>query len=346
MSVGWLLAGVLAVTIAALAGLALGPVRLGPLGIVRQLLDLVPGVDIHSGLSTREAAIVTDLRLPRVCLGLLVGATLAMAGGTYQGMFRNPLADPYLLGVAAGAGMGATAAIAAEHGFAATEITGGPGTPVLVPLAAFAGALLAVLLTYLLGATGGRYRTPAVLILAGVAVTSFFTAIQGYLQQRYAQTIREVYTWIMGRLTTAGWHDVLLLLPYTVLMAIVVLALRRQLDVLSVGDEEAASLGAHPTRIRYTLIVVASLGTAAAVSVSGLIGFVGLIVPHTVRLLAGSSYRVILPLSMLFGAAFMALADLAARTVLAPAEIPIGVVTAFLGAPFFIVVLRTTRRLR
>jgi iron complex transport system permease protein len=346
LTLRWLVAGVLAVAIAALAGLALGPVRLNPLGVVRQLLDLLPGVSIHSGLSTREAAIVTDLRLPRVCLGLLVGATLAMAGGTYQGLFRNPLADPYLLGVAAGAGMGATAAIAAAHGFAGGAGAGGPGTPVLVPLAAFVGGLLAVALTYLLGASGGRYRTPAVLILAGVAVTNFFTAIQGYLQQRYAETIREVYTWIMGRLGTAGWHDVLLLLPYTALMAVVVLALRRQLDVLSVGDEEAASLGAHPARIRYTLIVVASLGTAAAVSVSGLIGFVGLIVPHTVRLLAGSSYRVILPLSLLFGGAFMALADLAARTVLAPTEIPIGVVTAFFGAPFFIVVLRTTRRLR
>jgi iron complex transport system permease protein len=337
--------GLVAVLVAALAGLALGPVRLNPLGVALQLLDLLPGVRIHSGLTPTEAAIVTQLRLPRVVLGLLVGATLALAGGTYQGVFRNPLADPYLLGVAAGAGLGATAAIAGANAFGAVSALGTTRTPAAVPVAAFAGALIAVGLTYALGASGDRYRTPATLILAGVAVSSFLAAGQSFLMQKYVQTIREVYSWIMGRLTVAGWHDVLLLLPYTVAMAVVILAHRRQLDVLSVGDEEAASLGAHPQRTRIVLIVVASLGTAAAVSVSGLIGFVGIIVPHTVRLLAGSSYRVILPMSMLFGGAFLALADLAARTLMAPNEVPIGVVTAFFGAPFFIVVLRTSRRI-
>jgi iron complex transport system permease protein len=342
----WLVAGVAAVVVAALAGLALGPVRLNPFGVALQLLDLLPGVHLHSGLSGTEAAIVTELRLPRVVLGLLVGATLALAGGTYQGVFRNPLADPYLLGAAAGAGLGATAAIAAQSAWGAGSAVGA-GTPVAVPAAAFAGALLAVGATYVLGASGsrrGRYRTPATLILAGVAVASFLTALQTFLLQRYVETIREVYSWISGRLSTAGWHDVLLLLPYTVVMTVVVLAHRRQLDVMSVGDEEAASLGAHPERTRIVLIIAASLGTAAAVSVSGLIGFVGIIVPHTIRLLVGPSYRVILPLSLLFGGAFLTLADLAARTLLAPTEIPIGVVTAFFGAPFFIIVLRGSGR--
>jgi iron complex transport system permease protein len=182
------------------------------------------------------------------------------------------------------------------------------------------------------------------LILAGVAVANFLTAGQSFLQQRYVDTIRVVYSWILGRLTVAGWHDVLLLLPYVLVAGTVIVAHGRQVDVLSVGDEEARSLGAHPVRTRYLLILAASLGTAAAVSVSGLIGFVGIIVPHTVRLLAGHSYRVVLPLSMLFGAAFLALADLVARMALAPAEIPIGVVTAFFGAPFFILVLRSSRR--
>jgi iron complex transport system permease protein len=150
-----------------------------------------------------------------------------------------------------------------------------------------------------------------------------------------------VYSWLLGRLSTAGWHDVRMLLPYAAVTSVIILLLRRELDVLSVGDEEAASLGLHPQRSRYLLIIAASLGTAAAVSVSGLIGFVGVIVPHTVRLLAGPSYRAILPLSMLFGAAFLTLADLVARTVTAPAELPIGVITALLGAPFFIIVLRT-----
>ena len=344
LSWGWLLAGVVAVIVAGLAGLAFGPVRLNPWAVLLELLDQLPGVDVHSGLSPREAAIVTQLRLPRVCLGLLVGSMLAVAGGTYQGIFRNPLADPYLLGVAAGAGLGATIAIAARHAFAALPAIGGSGTPVIVPMAAFAGALLAVGLTYGLGAAGSRMRTPTTLILAGVAVASFLTAGQTFVQQKYVDTIREVYSWIMGRLATTGWHDVLLLLPYVLVAAVVILPLGRQLDVMSVGDEEAYALGAHPARTRYVLIIIASLGTGAAVAVSGLIGFVGIIVPHTVRLMAGSSYRVILPLSLLFGGAFLCLADLAARTMLAPNEIPIGVVTAFFGAPFFIVVLRTARR--
>ncbi|HET6214990.1 MAG TPA: iron ABC transporter permease [Micromonosporaceae bacterium] len=327
--------------VAALAGLAFGPVNLPPGSVAAELLNLVPGVHIDSGLSEREIAIVTQLRLPRVVLGLLVGAMLALAGGCYQGVFRNPLADPYLLGVAAGAGLGATVAIAIRGTTTGEETV---NLPASVPVAAFAGAVGAVVLTYALGSVGRRDRSPATLILAGVAVSSFLAAIQTYLLQRNVATIREVYSWILGRLATAGWHDVLLLLPYAAVSAATVLLHGRELDVLSVGDEEAASLGLHPQRSRYLLLAAASLGTAAAVAVSGLIGFVGLIVPHTVRLLAGSSYRVVLPLSMLFGAAFLTLADLAARTVTAPAEIPIGVVTAFFGAPFFVLVLRTSRR--
>jgi iron complex transport system permease protein len=334
--------GAVAVLVAALLGLALGPVRLPIAGVAAELLDLVPGVHLHSGLSDREVAILTELRLPRVVLGLLVGGLLALAGGAYQGVFRNPLADPYLLGVAAGAGLAVTAMIAVRGGTSGDETVNLPAT---VPLAAFGGALGAVALTYVVGAAGGRDRSPATLILAGVAVSSFLIAGQTYLMQRNVETIREVYSWLLGRLATAGWHDVLLLLPYAAVTATVVLLLRRELDVLSVGDEEAAGLGLHPQRSRYILLAAASLGTAAAVSVSGLIGFVGIIVPHTVRLLAGASYRAILPLSMLFGGAFLTVADLAARTVDAPAEIPIGVVTAFFGAPFFVLVLRTTRRM-
>jgi iron complex transport system permease protein len=330
-----------AVAVAAVAGLALGPVRLPPAGVAVELLNLIPGVALDSGLDERHAAIVTRIRLPRVVLGLLVGAMLALAGGCYQGAFRNPLADPYLLGVAAGAGLGVTAVIAVRAG---TSATAAGALPATVPVAAFAGALGAVALTYLLGAAGGRDRSPATLILAGVAVSSFLAAVQTYVLQRNVDTIRQVYSWLLGRLAGATWYDVRLLLPYAVVTAAVVLLLRRELDVLSVGDEEAAGLGLHPQRSRYLLLAAASLGTAAAVSVSGLIGFVGIVVPHIVRLLAGSSYRAILPLATLVGAAFLALADLAARTVSAPAEIPIGVVTAFVGAPFFVLVLRTTRR--
>jgi cobalamin transport system permease protein len=332
----WLVGGVAAVLLALVAGVAFGPVSLPPGAVAAELLNLLPGVRLHSGLDEREIAIITELRLPRVVLGLLVGALLALAGSAYQGVFRNPLADPHLLGIAAGAGLGVTAVIA----FRTSSGDATANLPIGVPLAAFLGALAAVALTWLLGGAGGRGRSPATLILAGVAVSAFLAAAQTFVMQRHVEALREVYSWLLGRLATAGWHDVLLILPYAVVTAAIVLSQRRELDVLTVGDEEATSLGLHPQRSRYLLIVAASLGTAAAVSVSGLIGFVGIIVPHTLRLLAGPSYRVILPLSVLFGGAFLAFTDLVARTVASPAEIPIGVVTAFFGAPFFAVVLR------
>jgi iron complex transport system permease protein len=328
MRVRALAGGAVAIVLAVIAGLAFGAASLPPGGVAVELLNLLPGVHLRSGLDPRQVAIVTELRLPRVVLAMLVGAVLSLAGGAYQGVFRNPLADPYLLGVAAGAGLGVTVFITVRHASA---------LPPETPVAAFAGAVLAVVLTYLLG---GRERAPAALILAGVAVSAFLAAAQTYLLQRNVDDLRAVYSWLLGRLSTAGWHDTLLLLPYAMLSGTVILLLRRELDVLTVGDEEAAGLGSHPQRSRYILLAAASLGTAAAVSVSGLIGFVGVIVPHTVRLLAGYSYRAILPLSMLYGAAFMVLADLAGRTVASPAEIPIGVVTAFVGAPFFVLVLR------
>jgi iron complex transport system permease protein len=328
---GWLVAGVAAVAVAAAVGLVMGPVSLSPLQVLRQLVGL------SSSLDPQQVAIVEQIRLPRVVLGLLVGSTLSLCGASYQGVFRNPLADPYLLGAAAGAGLGVTIVIvgAAE----------GSTTPAMAPIAAFVGALGAVALTYALGTSGGGRASTASLILAGVAVASFLTAMQTYVQQRNQDTIRQVYSWILGRLTTAGWHEVWLLLPYAVVTWVVLLAHRRVLDVLAVGDDEAATLGVAARRSRLIVIVAASLGTAAAVSVSGLIAFVGIIVPHTVRLLAGQSHRVVLPLSLLFGGAFLCLADLLARTVSSPAEIPIGVVTAFFGAPFFVLVLRSSRRM-
>lgn len=336
----WIVVGLGTVAVSVIAGLALGSVRLSPLGVAIELLDQMPGVHLNSGLTSREAAIVTELRLPRVVLGLLVGATLAVSGGCYQGVFRNPLADPHFLGVSAGAGLGATAVIVAR----ASEATATGVVSGAVPPAAFVGALGAVALTYAIGEVGARFRSPATLLLAGVAVSAFLTAAQTVIQQRNIEAIREVYSWLLGSLATSGWDDVVLLLPYSVISIVIMVVTCRILDVLAVGDEDATSLGINPRFARYLLLTVASLGTAAAVSVSGLIGFVGIVVPHAVRLLFGTGYRVILPLSALFGAAFLTLADLAARTVISPAEMPIGVVTAFIGAPFFVVVLRTTSR--
>lgn len=325
------------VGVAMMIAVLIGPVTLSATGVVTELVDRLPLVRVESGLSARDAAILWELRIPRVVLGGLVGAMLALAGAAYQGAFRNPLADPYLLGVAAGAGLGATLAIA--------YLPRGAGLIDPVPVAAFAGALVAVALTYALGRSGIGNRTAATLILAGVAITSFMTALQTYVQQRESDTLQRVYAWILGRLSTAGWHEVKLILPYVVVSSIAILLHRRLLDVLSVGDEEADALGISAGRVRLLVAIAASLGTAAAVAVSGLIGFVGIIVPHTIRLLFGMTYRIVLPMSLLFGGAFLVLADLLARTALAPAEIPIGVVTAFFGAPFFVLVLRTSRRI-
>ena len=328
---GW--ACVLAVLAGAVtAGALVGPVARPPGAILLEVLGRLPFVHVRSGLSAAQAAILWQIRLPRVVLGLLVGSMLSLAGSAYQGVFRNPLADPYLLGAAAGAGLGATLVIT-------FGIQGGIGPVGPIQAAAFAGALVAVAATWLLGRGQHRIRSTASLILAGVAVTSLFTALQTYFQQRADASLRIVYSWILGRLSTAGWHDVELMLPWAAVATIALMLHRRALDVLAVGDEEAASLGLPVDRIRMTVVVAASLATAAAVSVSGLIGFVGIIVPHTVRLLVGTSNRSVIPLSLVAGGAFLVVADLFARTVIAPGEVPIGVITALVGAPFFLALL-------
>jgi iron complex transport system permease protein len=332
----WWLGATLALGAAILIGAVVGPAQIGFFDTTRAMLDLVPGIDVSSDLSERELGILQIVRFPRVILGVIVGAALALSGAAYQGVFRNPLADPYLLGVAAGAGLGATLAIVAGG-------SGDTSIP-LVPAAAFLGAVVGVLLSYGLGRTVGGTRTVTSLILAGVATAAFLTAIQTYVQQRNAETLREVYDWILGRLATTGWSDVRLVLPYVAVSAVGILLHRRALDVMAVGDDEASAMGLRVGRTRLIVVGAATLGTAAAVAVAGLIGFVGIIVPHAVRLVAGTSYRRLLPLSALFGGAFLVLADIVARSVLAPAEVPIGVVTAFLGAPFFVLVLRTSRR--
>jgi iron complex transport system permease protein len=321
---------VAALVAAVAAGVVVGPAFIPPSRLLGGIADALPFVDVRSGLDAREVAILWQLRAPRVVLGVLVGAMLAMAGASYQGVFRNPLADPYLLGVAAGAGLGVTVAIVYLP----------PTTPDVRPAAAFIGGLAAVGATYLLGRSAARTRSTVSLILAGVAVASFLTAVQTYAQQRRATSTQEVYTFILGSLSTVGWRDVVLVLPYVAAAAVVLVLHRRLLDVMSLGDEEADASGINARRVRLVVVLAATLGTAAAVAVSGLIAFVGIIVPHTIRLVWGTSYRRILPLSVLLGGAFLVVADLVARTALAPAEVPIGVITAFFGAPFFLLVLR------
>jgi iron complex transport system permease protein len=337
ISVSWGAGAAAFLVVSLLVGLAVGPVHIGMGSIAAAALSHVPFLHVHSSLDSVDRAVLWQLRAPRVVLAALVGGMLAIAGSAYQGAFRNPLADPYLLGVAAGAGLGATIAIA--DGSAGTKSA-------LVPVAAFAGASVAVVLTYVLGSSAGAGRTTGALVLAGVTVTSFMTAVQTFVQQEHTNSLRDVFTWLLGGFSTATWHDVLIAGPYVVVSSTVLILHRRLLDVLNLGDDEAASLGVDVARTRLTIVAAATVGTAAAVSVSGLIGFVGIIVPHAVRLLVSTSYRAVVPLSLVAGGGFVVLADVLARTVLSPSELPIGVVTAFFGAPFFAVVLRTSRSMR
>jgi iron complex transport system permease protein len=313
----WAFASGVILIVALAIGVAVGPAHLGLGAIAGSIYARLPFVHASSALSSQQESILWSLRVPRVVLGALAGGTLAVAGAAYQGTFRNPLADPYLLGAAAGAELGATLAIIFLPGQALLGVN-------MVAVAAFIGAALAVAGAYVLGRSAGGLRSVTSLILAGVA-------------------IRQVYAWLLGRLQTAGWQGVSLVLPYVAICAIVVVAHRRVLDILQFGDDEAASLGVRPRRVRVGVVVAATLGTAAVVSVCGAIAFVGIIVPHTVRLMVGRSYRVVVPLSLALGAAFLVLADTLARVAVAPAELPIGVITALIGAPFFVVVLRSTR---
>jgi len=320
-------------TVSLLLAIGMGAVHI-PLTQVLQSLLTHSHLAGSSTSAESNDVILWELRLPRVILAALVGSMLATAGCAYQGTLRNPLADPYLLGVSAGAGLGATINIVFTQNNYRQAL----------PLCAFIGALLAVTLTYRLGRSGIAGRSSASLVLAGVAIANLLTALQTLVQQRSSDKIREVYAWALGQLNTTGWADVRLIAPYVLICILVLVRYRRVLDVFSVGDDEAQTMGLAVGKARAAVIIAASLGTAAAVSVTGLIGFVGIIVPHSLRILVGTSYRILMPLSALCGATFLMLADLISRTALAPEEIPIGVITAALGAPFFLVVMRSKRQ--
>jgi iron complex transport system permease protein len=332
LSLRWGLVGAAVLCCSLLAGLAIGPASLSVGAILADVAARIPALHVGHRLNPLDAAVLWQIRAPRVVLGALVGAMLASAGAGYQAVFRNQLAEPYLLGVAAGAGLGATAEI----------VYGPPGARDLLIAAAFAGALAAVAAAYALGRSLSG-RDVSTLILAGIAVSLFLTAVQTFMLQQHTQSTAAVYAWLLGSLNTSGWSEVALVLPYVALSLAVLLAHRRLLDVLRLGDEEAQALGVNVARVRLVVVLASTLGTAAVVAVSGLIGFVGVVLPHAVRLLIGASYRVIVPLAAAFGASFLVLADVFSRTALSPAEVPVGVMTAFIGAPCFALVLRATR---
>ena len=311
-----------------LLGVSFGPISLDFMKIVRTLLG------VSGGLQDEEKILFLQLRLPRVFLAALVGAALATSGAVYQTVFRNPLADPYLLGAAAGAGLGATLAL-----------TGGTQSfYAALPLFAFLGGVLAVAATFII--SGRAFADPATLLLSGIAIGSFATAVQTYLQQRNSEVLRPVYSWILGQLTVADWDVVKWASIYILIALFILIRMSRLLDGLLLSDEEAFSLGISPNKVRIIAIGAATLATATAVSASGLIGFVGIVVPHLVRGLTKRATNRALFTVALSGAAFLVLADLGARTLLSPAELPIGVITAFVGAPFLLFVLRAKRVLQ
>jgi iron complex transport system permease protein len=331
----------------AIGAVVIPPGLLAQMGIARSMGQADP-----SAWTPTFEAIFFKLRLPHAILMLLTGAALAGSGAAYQGLFRNPLADPYLIGVASGAGLGAVLAM---------SVLPTPGSPVAlpgatppdatqhwangvagmyaVPAAAFMGAIITVGLVYVL-AQRGSVAPNTTLVLAGVAVSSFTTAITSYLMLRSQGELHRAVAWLMGGGSLSGWNPVLAGLPYIVVGLGVLLTQGHALNVLQFGEEQAQQLGLGVRKRRLVIIVAASLATAAAVAFAGIIGFIGLVVPHIVRILWTPDYRRLIPLSILNGATALLLADLLARTVVAPQEIPVGIITALAGAPFFLWVLR------
>jgi iron complex transport system permease protein len=329
---------VAALTVLAIAILSVGvgSVAIPPLMALKILVSRLPFIGVAADWPASLAAILLDIRLPRVVLVALTGAALASSGAAYQGVFRNPLADPYLIGVASGAGLGAICVIVLR--MRVPQLVGALG----VPLGAFAGALLTVALVYALGRVG-RSTPTTMLLLAGVALGALASALTTFVLLRAGRQLGLIAAFLLGGYGSAGWEPVLAVTPFVALGFGVLSVLARPLNLLLFDEEQAHQLGVDVERIKLLAIVAATLTTAAPIAFSGLIGFVGLIVPHGARMLAGADHRRLLPLAALGGAGFLMLADLLARTAIAPEELPLGVVTAFAGVPFFLYLLRRAK---
>ncbi len=322
--------------VAIILSVAIGAVFIPPATVARIILDTI-SFQIDAGAwSDTMTTIIVQLRLPHTILIALAGAALAASGAAYQGLFQNPLADPYLIGVASGAGLGAVIAMSINWpdnllGFFS------------IPVAAFIGAALTVIIVYRLARFGNLLSTTN-LILAGVAVGSFASALTSFIMLRSEGEVRRAIAWLLGGSTISGWAPVIASLPYITLSLGFLIASGHALNVLQFGDEQAQQLGLPVERVKIVIILAASLATATAVAFTGVIGFIGLIVPHLARILWGPDYRHLVPLSIFGGATALLIADLLARTLLAPQEIPIGIITALAGAPFFLWVLRRSQR--
>jgi iron complex transport system permease protein len=330
-----LLAGCLAALGAAIVlGVAIGAIYIPPLAVIDlTLAQIIPHATPYPDT---WKTILFDIRLPRVAITALIGAALASSGSTYQGLFRNPLADPYLVGVASGAGLGATLAIAfnLHNSFLGLNA---------IPIAAFIGAVLTVSIVVASAQVGGT--TPvSTMLLAGVAIGAFATAFTTLIMLRSPDGLRRAFSWLLGGYNGGGWDPFWITLPYLIVGLIVLQFNARALNVLQLDEEQARQLGINVDRLKLILVAASTLMTAAAVAFGGLVGFVGLVVPHILRMLGGHDFRRLIPLSAIGGAAFLIVADVLARTLIAPTELPVGVVTALIGAPFFVFLLRRLKR--
>jgi cobalamin transport system permease protein len=315
---------------------AIGSVKIPLPTTTKILVGQLPFVNIEQTWSSSLNTIIIDIRLPRIILAGLVGAALAVAGATYQGLFRNPLADPYLIGVAQGAALGASIGFLLPIAWNLSSFG-------IIPVFAFAGAIVATIVVYLL-ARVGKTLPVTTLILAGVALSALLQSIVSYLVISSNEKMHGILFWLMGSFSMSQWSEVDVVLPYVVAGTAIIIIFARLLNVMQLDEEQAQQLGVNVERYKIILLAAATLITAASVSFVGTIGFVGIIIPHAVRLIWGADHRFLLPFSVLVGAIFMTLADLISRTLLAPTEIPIGVITAVFGAPFFLYLLRRRKK--
>jgi iron complex transport system permease protein len=332
---------------------AVGPANISvdkvALIILSNIVSGIPILSSHIHIARTWTAgdqdIVMLVRLPRVLLGLLVGATLALAGVTAQAIFKNPMADPYILGVSSGAACGV--AIVIVFGASGLAVTLPLGIASLgfsaIQFGALGGGLLAAFIVFNVARTGGKLPVET-LILSGVAVSAFFSAVTSFLMYIAGRSVNQIIYWIMGALTNSSWNDVWLMLPIALVGAIIVFSFSRDLNMLLMGDETAAHLGTNVQAIKMGLLALISLVTAAAVSVSGIIGFVGLVIPHIMRLIVGPDHRILIPSSVLVGAMFLTVADTFSRMIIQPTEIPVGITTALIGAPFFVYLLMRKKK--
>jgi iron complex transport system permease protein len=317
---------------------AIGPVSIPPLTVIKILINRLPIVALPVDWPATFDTILYQVRLPQTVMIALTGMALAGSGAAYQGLFRNPLADPYIIGVASGAGLGAVLAMAAKWPTTFLGMT-------VIPLAAFIGALLTVAVVYSL-ARVGRTTPITTLILAGVAVSAFTSSLTSLLMLLSTEQLHRALSWLLGGFALGGWDPVLAALPYLGVGLGILFVLGRPLNVLQFGDEQALQLGLNAERYKIVVVAVSSLVAATAVSFTGIIGFIGLIVPHLARLLWGPDYRRLIPLATITGGSVLLASDIIARTVLAPRELPVGIVTAVIGAPFFLWLLRRVKQER